>query len=179
MLTALCGPTGVRMVAGHTPEDYMRDIFGIRRSYAEIELRRLADLTARHNAKLILLIQPYPCELAGSLVPALQADIAAVMADYPNVIVPDRALYEPWPGQWFVSADHLKIGHEDAASRRAGRAVAKALDLSVCRASTASCAQATCSNLVELRLRRAVLASRGAAADAASQWQRRPCGRDC
>jgi len=131
MIRALCGPTGIRGIPGHGPEDYIRDVFGIRRSYAEIELRRLADLTARHNAKLILLIQPYACQLVGSLVPDLQADIAAVMADYPNVIVPDRALSEHWPGEWFVSPDHLKIGHENAASRRVGRAVAKALDLSV------------------------------------------------
>ena len=130
MLTALCGPTGVRTVGGHSPEDFTRDIFGTRRSYAAVELRRLADLAARHNAKLVLMIQPYPCELAGSLVPALQSDIAAVMADYSNVIVPDRALYERWPGPWFVSADHLKIGHEDAASRRVGRAVAKAMNVS-------------------------------------------------
>ena len=58
MLRALCGPTGVRMIAGHTNEDYIHDVFGVRRSYAEIELGRLADLAARHNAKLILLIQP-------------------------------------------------------------------------------------------------------------------------
>jgi hypothetical protein len=130
MLKELCGPTGDRHIDGHTERDYTRDILGIRRSHTEIELRRLADVTARHDAKLILLVQPYPCQaMIGSFIPALQADISAVFADYPNVVVPDPALFEHWPGQWFTSADHLRTGHEDAVSRRAGHSIAKALGL--------------------------------------------------
>ena len=129
-LAELCGPSGVRLVGGHRPEDFMRDILGSRQSYTQIELRRLAALTARRQVKLILIFQPYPCrELQGGLVPSLKAYIEAVQSDYPNLIVPEPALFEPWPGQWFSSADHLAIGHEDAASRRAGRLIAKALGI--------------------------------------------------
>jgi hypothetical protein len=131
MLNQLCGPSGVRTV-NRIRGDYTRDILGSLRAYPEIELRRLADLTARHNAKLIVLIQPFPCRgLEGSFLPAFRADIAAVAATYPNVILPNESLFEPWPGEWFTSADHLRLGHEDAASRRAGRAVAKALGMSI------------------------------------------------
>ena len=131
LLKAICGPSGARAVNGHTPQDYFRDILGTPRSYTEIELRRLAALTARHNAKLILLFQPYSCSgIDGSLLPSLRSDIAAVTSDLPNLVVPDGALLEPWKGEWFSSPDHLKTGHEDAASRRAGRSIAKALAIS-------------------------------------------------
>ena len=126
----LCGPDFVRRVDGYRPEDYTRDIFGLRHSYTEIELRRLADVARHHGARLILLLQPYPCRaLAGSYVEALRSDIAAVAADYPNLIVPDPALFEAWPAQWFSSADHLRAGYEDLTSRRAGRLIAKALGI--------------------------------------------------
>jgi hypothetical protein len=45
-------------------------------------------------------------------------------------VVPDWGLFEPWPAHRFASADHLRTGYEDAASRRAGRLIAKALGLS-------------------------------------------------
>jgi hypothetical protein len=126
----LCGPSGVRALPGPRPEDRARDIAGVPRSYTEIELRRLADLIARHKAKLILVFQPYPCAaVVGPLLPALKSDIEAVMQDHPNLLVPDPALFQPWPSQWFASADHLRTGYEDAASRRAGRLIAKSLGL--------------------------------------------------
>jgi hypothetical protein len=129
-LAELCGPTGVRPINGHRPEDFMRDILGSRHSFTQIELRRLAALTARHQAKLILIIQPYPCRaIVGSFVPSLEADVETVMSDYPNLIVPDPALFEAWPGQWFSSPDHLATGYEDAVSRRAGRLIARALGI--------------------------------------------------
>jgi hypothetical protein len=126
----LCGPQGRRRMDGHLPEDYARDILGVRHTYTSIELRRLAALTARHGAKLILIVQPYPCaEIAGTFIPSLQADIEAVRADYPNLIVPDPGLFEAWPSRSFSSADHLKTGQEDAVSRRAGRLIARALGI--------------------------------------------------
>jgi hypothetical protein len=129
--SALCGPTGERRMEGPRPEDLVRDITGVARSYTEIELRRLADLAARHKAKLILVFQPYPCAaVAGTLLAALKSDIAAVTRDHPNLVVPDRALFEPWPAQRFASADHVRTGYEDTASRRAGRLIARALGLS-------------------------------------------------
>ena len=125
--TAFCGPTGV-IARDNSARDYTSDVFGIKRSWMQVELRRLADLTARHHAKLILLLQPYPCSaVTGEFIPSRKADIAAVQADYPNVVVPDPALFEAWPAEWFTSMDHLRTGHEDAASRRAGRAIAAAL----------------------------------------------------
>jgi hypothetical protein len=131
MLAKVCGPAGVRLWLDD-PLYYTRDIFGARRSYTQIELRRLAHLTARYHAKLVVLFQPFPCSsIVGDFIAARQADIAAVLADYPNVVIPDRALFEPWPAQWFSAPDHLRIGHEDAASRRAGRAIAHALGLPV------------------------------------------------
>jgi hypothetical protein len=143
-LKELCGPSGVRLLSGHTPQDYGRDIFGTPRSYTEVELRRLAALTARQHAKLILLIQPYPCPaMDGSLLPSLKSDIAAVMTDFPNLAVPDGALFEPWNGQWFSSPDHLKTGREDAASRRAGRSIAKALAISFVEPPTPAMTKAT------------------------------------
>jgi hypothetical protein len=109
---------------------YTRDIFGRQQLHMQIELRRLARLTARHNAKLIVIFQPHPCQAAvGDFIAVRQADIAAVLAEHPNVVVPIPALFEPWPRQWFTSADHLRTGHEDAASRRVGRAVAESLGL--------------------------------------------------
>jgi hypothetical protein len=123
-----CGPDGARHVDGHLPKDYMRDIFGVRHTYTEIEMRRLAALAARHNAKLVLLVQPYPCaEIKGSYVSSLRADIESVGADFPNLIVPEPQLFEAWPSQLFSSPDHVKTGQEDAASRRAGRLIARAL----------------------------------------------------
>jgi len=126
---SFCGPTGV-IARNNLATDYTYDAFGIKRSWMQVELRRLADLTARHHAKLILLFQPYPCSaVTGDFIPFRKADIAAVQADYPNVVVPDPSLFEAWSAQWFTSMDHLRTGHEDAASRRAGRAIARALGL--------------------------------------------------
>ncbi len=39
--------------------------------------------------------------------------------------------FEPWPDKRFTSADHLRAGNEDAASRRVGRMVARALGLPI------------------------------------------------
>jgi hypothetical protein len=125
---SFCGQKGV-IARDSSAVDYTSDVFGIQRSWMQVELRRLADLTARHHAKLILLFQPYPCEVTGEFIPSRRADIAAVQADYPNVVVPDPALFEAWPSQWFTSMDHLRTGHEDPASRRAGRALARELGL--------------------------------------------------
>ena len=129
-LTELCGPQGRRRMDGHRAEDYARDIFGVPHTYTSIELRRLSALTARHHAKLILIVQPYPCvEITGTFIPSLQADIEDVRRDYPNLIVADPQLFEAWPGRSFSSADHLKTGQEDAVSRRAGRLIARALSI--------------------------------------------------
>ncbi|SEP41442.1 hypothetical protein SAMN02990966_05903 [Rhodospirillales bacterium URHD0017] len=124
----LCGPSLSRHVDVQD-WDFTRDVFGVRRSNTEIELRRLAALTARHGAKLILLTQPYPChELPGTYLEQLRSAVAAVAADYSNFIAPNP-LFESWPPQWFSSGDHLRIGMEDLASRRAGRSIAKALNI--------------------------------------------------
>jgi hypothetical protein len=129
-MTELCGPDNRRVMGGHLPHDYTRDIFGIRHTYTDIELRRLAALTAQYNAKLIFIAQPYPCsEIVGGFISSLIADLEAVRKEYPNLIVPDPQLFEAWPGRFFSSDDHLKTGHEDAASRRAGRLIAKALGI--------------------------------------------------
>jgi hypothetical protein len=86
---ALCGPTGERRLEGPRAEDRARNIAGVARSYTEIELRRLAELTARHKAKLIMVFQPYPCAaVGGALLAALKSDIAAVTQDHPNLVVP-------------------------------------------------------------------------------------------
>ncbi len=129
-LARLCGPTDVGY-RERNEKDFVRDAFGIPRTPTDIQLRRLAALAARHGAKLILLFQPFPCRSASEpFLSALKAEIAAVKADYPNLVVPDERLLEAWPRQWFVTPDHLRTGHEDAASRRVGRAVAAALDIS-------------------------------------------------
>jgi hypothetical protein len=129
-MTELCGPDDRRAMNGYLPHDYARDIFGLRHSYTDIELRRLAALAARYDAKLIFIAQPYPCsEIVGSFIPSLIADLEAVRTEYPNLIVPDPRLFEAWPGRFFSSADHLTTGHEDAASRRAGRLIAAALGI--------------------------------------------------
>jgi hypothetical protein len=129
MVDAMCEAPSVRGwpdISAH----YTRDVFNFRQSHTQVELRRLADLTARHHAKLIVLFQPFLCSsIAGDYISARRADIAALVTDYANVVVPDRTLFEPWPGQWFTSNDHLRTGHEDAASRRVGRAIAQALDI--------------------------------------------------
>ena len=125
-----CGPTGERRIDWHRSEGSQRDVFGARHSLWEIELRRFAALTARHGAKLILLVQPYPCAaLAGDYIPSLQAGVAAVAASYPNLIVPFPPLFDPWPADAFSSPDHLATGHEEAVSRRAGRLIAQALGI--------------------------------------------------
>jgi hypothetical protein len=127
MLDSLCGGA---LALYDSAQNYTRDAFGSRQSYTQVELRRLANLTAQYNAKLVVIFQPYPCPAMGqSYLAARQVDVAAVVADHPNVVIPDPALFEAWPGEWFTSADHLRTGHEDAASRRVGRAVAKALNL--------------------------------------------------
>ena len=118
MLVKACGPTG----AFPWPDElryYTHDIFGARRSYTQIELRRLAHLTARYHAKLVVLFQPFPCSsIVGDFIAARQADIAAVLADYPNVVIPDRALFDPWPAQCFP-APTLAIIRSDAKRRLA------------------------------------------------------------
>jgi hypothetical protein len=127
---ALCGPTGERRLDGPLSGDSVRDIAGVARSYLATKIRRLAALTARHGAKLILVFQPYPCAaIGGSLLAAVKSDIAAARQDYPNVVLPAPALFEPWPAQRFSSADHVRTGYEDAVSRRAGRLIASALGL--------------------------------------------------
>ena len=129
VLDSLCGEGGA-LALYDSAQNYTRDAFGSRQSYTQVELRRLANLTARHNAKLVVMFQPYPCPAIGqSYLAARRADVAAVVADHQNVVVPDPALFEAWPGRWFTSADHLRTGHEEAASRRVGRAVASALGL--------------------------------------------------
>lgn len=108
------------------------DILGRPQSYFKVELMRLASLTARHQAELIVMFQPHPCPMRpqDAFIASRQADVAAVMAAYPNVAVPAAPdLFEHWSGQRFTSADHLRTGNEDAASRRLGRALAKALGL--------------------------------------------------
>jgi hypothetical protein len=125
----LCSPTGARVVDDQTA-DHTRDILGARRSYMEVELRRLADLAQRANVKLIVLIQPYPCQAwQGNFLAARQKDIAAIAQAYPNVIVPDPELFEPWPARLFSSPDHVRAGNEEEVSRRAGPAIATALGL--------------------------------------------------
>lgn len=129
MVAAECGASGVRHWPD-LPRYYTHDIFDARRSNTQVELRRLARLTAHYHAKLIVLFHPYLCSsLTGEFLSARQADVAAVAADYSNVVVADPALFEPWPAQWFTSVGHLRTGHEYAASRRAGRAIASALGL--------------------------------------------------
>ncbi|MBV8186970.1 MAG: hypothetical protein JOY64_37655 [Alphaproteobacteria bacterium] len=117
------------------PDDgvyYTPDIFGRPQSFTRLDLSRLADLTARHGAKLIVLIQPNPCpHVEGSFLEARRKDVAAVAAKYENVVVADPALFEPWPWRNFISSDHLRTGFEEAASSRVGRAVAAALGLSM------------------------------------------------
>jgi len=133
----LCGPSLIRPI-GVQDWDFTRDAFGVRRSNAEIELRRLAALTARHGAKLILLTQPYPChDLPGSYLEQFRSAVAGVAADYPNFIAP-APLFESWPPQWFSSADHLRTGLEDLASRRAGQFIAKALNITYSEPDTAA-----------------------------------------
>ena len=168
MLAKVCGPTGVRRWSDE-PVYYAHDIFGARQSYTQIELRRLAHLTARYHAKLIVLFQPFPCSsIVGDFISARQADIVAVLAGYPNVVIPDLALFEPWPAQWFTSADHLRIGHEDAASRRAGRAIASALGLPVVEPPMPPVPGAPAPVWSKLRFCDAALATRGVAIGAAS-----------
>jgi hypothetical protein len=126
-LNWLCGPSGIvhwGPVGARVP-----DILGRPQSYFRVELMRMASLTARHHAKLIVMFQPHPCRMqpGDAFIAARQADVAAVMAAYSNVMVPAAPdLFEHWPGQRFTSADHLRAGNEDAASRRLGRALAKA-----------------------------------------------------
>jgi hypothetical protein len=127
MMDAVC--TGLRGLVD-APPHYTRDIFAFRQSHLRVELRRLAELTARHQAKLIVLFQPSACPSAPSdYFAARRADLEALVAEYGNLVVPDRTVIEPWPTQWFTGLDHLRTGHEDAASRRVGRAVARALDV--------------------------------------------------
>jgi hypothetical protein len=126
-MSSFC-PQGI-LPRNDSPSDYTYDVFGDRQSWMRVELRRLAALTARHQAKLILLFQPYPCSMVGNYVDARRADVASVQADYPNLVVPHLGLLESWPVQWFSTMDHLRTGHEDAASRRAARAIARALGL--------------------------------------------------
>ena len=129
--SSTCGPTGV-IDTGNVRLLHTRDVFAVRQSYLKVELRRLASLAARHQAKLVVLFQPSPCTaIVGNYIPSHQADIAEVASEYPNVSLPDPAIFEAWPRQWFISAGHLRTGHEDAASRRAGRFIAKALGLPV------------------------------------------------
>lgn len=129
LLARVCGPTDVGD-RQHNDWDFVRDAFTVPRTPTDIQLRRLAALAARHGAKLILMFQPFPCRnMSEPFLSTLKAEIAAVKADYPNLVVPDEALLEPWPRQWFVTPDHLRTGHEDAASRRLGRAVAAALGI--------------------------------------------------
>ena len=131
MLKKLCGDAGRKFGSADSAR-LTHDIFGRPRSFMEVELSRLAQLTARHHAKLIVMFQPHPCQLAADdeFVSMQRSEIAAIAAEYPNVVVPAAASYEHWSGQMFTSADHLRTGYEDLASRRVGRAVAKALDIS-------------------------------------------------
>jgi hypothetical protein len=120
--------TGV-MFARDSEDAYRPDIFNRPQPIAQTELRRLANLVARHGAKLIVIFQPYMCPAIseGYLAKRL-ADLAAVAVEYPNVVIGEPA-FEPWSSERYISADHLRVGNEGAASRRVGRVVAAALGL--------------------------------------------------
>lgn len=129
LMKDLCG-NGTMDVSGSGPT--VPDILGRPQSYLGFELTRLAQLTARHGAKLVVAFQPHPCRMVldNSFLTARRADIAKLIATYPNVEVPAAPqLFEHWPAQRFTSADHLRTGYEDAASRRLGRELARVFRL--------------------------------------------------
>jgi hypothetical protein len=131
LLKSVCSPSG-DFYWDDPAGPLVPDILGRPQSYFKLELMRLASLTARHHAKLIVMFQPHPCPMRpqDSFIASRQADVAAVMAAYSNVVVPAAPdLFEHWSGRRFTSADHLRTGNEDAASRRLGRALAKAFGL--------------------------------------------------
>jgi hypothetical protein len=128
---ALCGPTGERRLEGPRAEDRARNIAGgvarscIRdRAQAARRAHGAAQGEADHGVPALSLRSR-----GRALLAALKSDIAAVTRDHPYLVGGPGAV-RAWSAQRFASADHAETGYEDAASRRAGRLIARALGLS-------------------------------------------------
>src|SRR5262249_16489510 len=81
-----------------------------------------------HDAKFIVLFQPYSCRgLEGSLLDARREDIRTLLERNPNMIVSPEGMLELWPAEKFVSAEHLRVGYDEENFRRVGKFLARVL----------------------------------------------------
>jgi hypothetical protein len=125
----LCGEDGTRLV-GDGDVNYMHDPVVGKRSYARAYFQLFADLAARHGAKLVVMIQPYPCQkFEGGFVQARRADLEFVRNANPNMAYRPEAVFEPWPTAMFTGADHLRSDYDEVNSERVGRFLADVLGI--------------------------------------------------
>jgi hypothetical protein len=122
-------------LSGKALDDYWRKECGPRRSIVWHDVDRrlfdkvahLAELTAEYNAKLILMVQPLPCPIAGTAFDAAVRGLDRLRSAYPNLVVVPADVFFSLPTEMFSSSAHLRIGNEIANSQRVALAVAQAL----------------------------------------------------
>jgi hypothetical protein len=119
---AACGETGVKSIdraSYYAPDG---------QSYMLSELERFAALAAHHEAKLIVMFQPFSCRgLDVDFLAARRADVRTLLSRHRNVSVVPEQILEAWPTEKFVSGDHLRVGYDVENSIRVGRALARVL----------------------------------------------------
>lgn len=119
---ATCGEIGVKTI---DPASYYAHDG---QSYMVSELERFATLAARHEAKLIVMFQPFSCRgLDADFLDARLADVRTLLSRHRNVSVVPEQVLEAWPTEKFVSGDHLRVGYDEENSMRVGKALARVL----------------------------------------------------
>jgi hypothetical protein len=121
-----CGPDHF-MLRNDSDDNYSRDFLSRREWRLFDKIARFAELTARYDAKLILMVHPLPCPFAGTAFAARVRDIDRLRSAYPNLVVVPADVFSSLPTEMFSSFSHLRIGNEIENSQRVALAVAQAL----------------------------------------------------
>jgi hypothetical protein len=91
---------------------------------------KFAALAKTYGKKLIIVFHPHPCSrLNERTKQALEDALSRLKQKYSNLYVYPEGLFEHWPRETFIDADHVYLGYERFNSRRLGRFVAAALGL--------------------------------------------------
>jgi hypothetical protein len=130
----LCGPsdtTGPNL-APNLPNSrfYTTGILGSKRFYSTEVFEHFADLAADHGARLVIAFQPQPCaHIDADALSILNASLAEVVRERPNVVVVPKSIFGHWPAAQFTGLSHMRVGYETANSEQLGQLLAAALGL--------------------------------------------------
>ena len=93
-------------------------------------LPKFAELAQSYGAKLVIIINPYPCPVWNKkLLVIMHATFSELKRRYSNVAVYPSTLFEPWPNYMFVGPAHMRVGYERPNSVRVGKFLADALGI--------------------------------------------------